>query len=191
MEDLQLWQRLKAGDQAALEEIYRTHVDVLYRYGCKFSVDEALVKDAIQDLFIELWRNHAGLGDTNSIKKYLLASIRRKIIKQIEKKKKWFLPDRMENTVFELEVSIEEVLISTEISKENADLVKDAVNGLSKRQKEAIYLKYYMDMDYEEIEEIMDINYQSLRNLVSRALQNMRAQIGSLLVLFFLKIFIE
>ncbi|MEL7119367.1 MAG: sigma-70 family RNA polymerase sigma factor [Bacteroidota bacterium] len=191
MEDLQRWQRLKAGDQTALEEIYRTHVDVLYRYGCKFSNDEALVKDAIQDLFIELWRNHSGLGETNSIKKYLLASIRRKIVKQIEKKKKWFLPDRMENSVFELEVSIEEVLISTEISKENADLVKVAFDGLSKRQKEAIYLKYYMDMDYEEIEEIMDINYQSLRNLVSRALQNMRAQIGSLMLLFFLKNFID
>jgi len=44
------------------------------------------------------------------------------------------------------------------------------LNELSAMQKEILYLKYYSLMDYDEISDIMNLNYQSARNLVSRAI---------------------
>lgn len=190
MDEIALWAQLKAGEKAALEAIYRSQVDQLFRYGCKFSKDEGLVKDSIQDLFIELWRNHKGLGATNSVKKYLLAALRRKIIKTQGKQKRWLLKDQTNAIDFELDMAPEELIINEEVSAEQIKLVKNAFEQLSKRQKEAIYLKFYVGLDYEEIGEIMDINYQSIRNLVSKALKNMKQKIGDiLLVLFFLENF--
>ncbi len=189
LSDQDLWEQLRAGNSEAFEHIYQSNVDLLFSYGCKFSFDESLVKDCIQDLFIELWKNHKGLGTTNSIKKYLLASIRRKIIKTIDKNKKWLFSNRMENINFNLELATEDKIIQEEVAAENIQLVKEALEGLSKRQKEVIYLKYYADLDYEEIEEIMDIGYQSLRNLVSKALKKMKENVGSLVVLWFLENF--
>ena len=53
--------------------------------------------------------------------------------------------------------------------------LKGALEGLTKRQQEILYLKYYNDLDYHAIGEIMDLNYQSARNLAFRALEALRA----------------
>lgn len=189
MSDLDVWDQLRAGEKEALEAIYRNHADLLFRYGCKFAQDESLVKDCIQDLFIELWKNHKGLGNTSSVKRYLLASIRRKIIKTLNKNKRWLFSNQMEKVSFHLEPAADEKIIAEEINEENVKMLKLALEDLSKRQKEVIYLKYYADLDYEDIQEIMDINYQSLRNLVSRALKKMKETVGPLLVLWFFEHF--
>lgn len=186
MTELDHWEALRNGHKEALEAIYSGHVDLLFQYGCKFSSDESIVKDCIQDLFIELWKNHQGLSPTSSVKKYLLASIRRKIIKTINKNKRWLFSDKMEKVNFQLELAAEDKIISEETAEENKLIVQEALEGLSKRQKEVIYLKYYADLDYKEIGEIMDINYQSLRNLVARALKKMKENVGSLVVLWLL-----
>ena len=66
------------------------------------------------------------------------------------------------------------VTIQKEISQENQQKITQALNQLSKRQKEAIYLKFYTEMDYQQIAEIMQLNYQSVRNLVHASLKKLR-----------------
>ena len=72
-----------------------------------------------------------------------------------------------------------------EISEEQSAKLKVAFEHLSKRQKEAVYLKYYSGLDYEDIGEVMDINYQSTRNLIFNALKSLRKQMLLLFILFF------
>ena len=48
------------------------------------------------------------------------------------------------------------------------------LNKLTSRQREAVTLYYIEERKYEEICEIMDINYQSLRNLIHRSLTKLR-----------------
>jgi RNA polymerase sigma factor (sigma-70 family) len=62
------------------------------------------------------------------------------------------------------------------------------LNELPARQKEAIYLRYYEDMEYKQIAEIMNVNYQSVLNLIQKALNKLRAE--QLLTLFFSAMFI-
>ena len=49
------------GDKAALSEIFLQFHDDLFRYGLKLSHSENMVKDAIQDLFLKLWKNRSNL----------------------------------------------------------------------------------------------------------------------------------
>lgn len=58
---------------------------MLYRYGFQYTKDKALIKDAIQDLFVELRQKRKRLSHTTSIKLYLYKSIRRKILGHKEK----------------------------------------------------------------------------------------------------------
>ena len=186
----ELWSQLKAGDKNALEKIYRTHVDLLFKYGCRFSTNTQLVEDCVQDLFMEIWRNRKGLSQTDSIKRYLLASIRRKIIKHLEKGKK-LVSTEDHDPSFELEIAIEERLINAETKVAMSQQLKRAFDSLSKRQKEAVYLKYYAGLDYEDIENVMDIGYQSLRNLVSNALKKMKQNVGALEVIILMEYFFK
>lgn len=180
MSDIVLWKRLKEGEKSALEQIYRTYAAQLLKYGGKFTRNDQLVEDCVQDLFIELWRNREGLSMTDSIQPYLLLSLRRKIIRQLDKSKKMVSDTEPTDTDFEAEISIDHVLIEEEISSERAAQLKAAMNNLSKRQKEVIYLKYITGLDYEDISDIMSLNYQSARNLVSSALRALKKQMLSI-----------
>ena len=63
------------------------------------------------------------------------------------------------------------------LSEEKTDVMlqlQKQLKSLTNRQQEAIYLKYYEERSYEEICTIMDINYQSVRNLISSGLIKMK-----------------
>lgn len=173
MTDTQLWQQLKEGRPEAWERIYREHVDALLRYGSQFCAEPGWVEDSIHDLFVELWKRRAGLGATDHIRPYLLVALRRKLIRLIKKQQKLstLTPDEVD---FLAVPSIDTTIIGGEMAAEQKEQLQHALNQLSKRQREALYLKYYEGLDYAEICQTMEINYQSVRNLVFTALQKMR-----------------
>ena len=188
MSDILLWKQLKEGNKSALERIYSTHVSSLLKYGRKFSRNDQVIEDCIQDLFIELWKNREGLGMTDSIQRYLLVALRRKVIRQLNRSKKWVSDNEPTELDFEVEVAVDQKLIALELSEERAAQVKAAMENLSKRQKEVIYLKYVSGLDYEDIGEIMELNYQSVRNLVSNALKKLK---GTLLPIILMLLQLE
>ena len=169
MSEKKLWNQLKAGDKVALETIYRTYFKDLYSYGKKFAKDTSVIEDCIQELFIELWSKRQNLSETDQIKPYLYVSIRRKILGQVKKGRNR-TGIELQEYHFDAELSIEHILIQNEDNLEQKRYIETAFEQLSDRQKEILYLKYYAQMDYDAISEIMDMNYQSARNLVSRAI---------------------
>jgi len=182
MSDILLWKQLKEGNKSALEQIYSTYISSLLKYGRKFSRNDQVVEDCIQDLFIELWKNRAGLGMTDSIHRYLLVALRRKVIRQLNKSKRWVSDTEPTELDFEVEIAVDQKLIALELSAERAEQVKAAMENLSKRQKEVIYLKYVSGLNYEDIGEIMGLNYQSARNLVSTALKKLKGTLLPIIV---------
>ncbi len=177
MEDITLWKAYKNGDRKAFASIYDLHIRILYKYGSKFSPKPEVVEDAIQDLFLDLWKNRETIGETDSIKYYLLGALRRRIIRKTQKDSRYSPDDELENYDFALEANIEESLISAELKASDKSQLATAMNQLSKRQKEAVYLKYYEEMEYEEIGKTMGLNYQSVRNLVYGALKILRKNV--------------
>ena len=184
MSDKKLWNNLRNGDQKALEEIYRTYFSDLFNYGKRLSKDENTVEDCIQELFVELWNRREKLSETDAIKPYLFVSLKRKIFHTIKKLRK-STDTELEEKYFEAELSIDEILIANETTAEQRSNLQSAFNELSSRQKEILFLRYYSEMDYEEISSIMEMNYQSARNLVSRAIQKLAKYMVVFLILLF------
>jgi RNA polymerase sigma-70 factor (ECF subfamily) len=184
MNDQQLWQQLKDGEEGALENIYREHVEALLRYGGQFSTDTGLIEDSIHDLFVELWRNRTGLGDNDNIRPYLLVALRRKLIRQIKRAQRIQSEADTREIEFLAEPSIDTAIIGREISEANAAALQKAMTQLSNRQREVLYLKYFEDMNYDDICEALGINYQSVRNLVSTGIKALRKYLTVLWVFF-------
>ena len=67
MDDLQLWIRLKKGNQNAFKEIYDLHAGSLENYAKKFTSDIELIEDTIHDIFVQIWQKKESLSDTDSI----------------------------------------------------------------------------------------------------------------------------
>lgn len=184
-DDTLLWQKLKSGDKNALEVIFRNEADALCKYGRKFTPDKDLIADCLQDLFVELWRTKETIGSTDNIRKYLFVSFRRRLIKDLNKENKTKSLDPDTDLKEEITFSVENTWIENEDTIQKSEALTSAISKLSSRQQEILYLKFYNDMDYDQITEIMHLNYQSARNLVTRALESLRKYMISLIFLLF------
>jgi RNA polymerase sigma factor (sigma-70 family) len=169
-----LWKNFLQGDKSALSEIFLTFYDDLFRYGLKLSGDQNMVQDCIQDLFLKLWKNKDNLKSVESVKPYLIRSLRNHLIDSINLQKPMISIDEGFEHPFEITYSHEDFLIAQQVSQEVRLKVIDALNKLTIRQRETIYLRYFEDFDFETIASIMDMNSQSVRNLLSRGMKELR-----------------
>lgn len=176
--EVQLWKSFKGGDLKAYEQLFNLFYQDLYGYGLKLCSRTELVRDSIQSLFVTLWDRKEYLGEVRSVKAYLLASLRRKILKTLNLERKTESIDYLQDVPIPgVQMSIEESIILKELKDHQKQMLQDALENLPTRQKEILFLKYYNGMSYEEIEEILSINYQSIRNHIYRALERLRANL--------------
>lgn len=184
-QDQALWDQLRGGDKAALASIYQTQVDALFRYGCQFTPDQGLVQDCIQDLFIELWKNHASIGTTTAIRQYLLVALRRKIVRQLQQQSgRQERAERVQMSAPKHEAGADQQIIEAEQVTTQQERIAGALSLLSDRQREVLYLKYFEELDYKQIAEMLGINYQSVRNTASAGLKALRKLLGFLFIFF-------
>lgn len=78
----------------------------------------------------------------------------------------------------------------TEETEEVKQKFEQVLNMLNSRQKEAIYLRFQLDLSYEEISELLGINYQSARNLIHRSITKIRDNMDlALFISLFIRVF--
>lgn len=176
--DVQLWNEFRSGSKASFGRLIRAHYRSLYAYAKKFRKDQEFVKDCLQDLFLELWKNRSNLGATPYVRSYLFKSVRNKMVRALQQNK-WHLQTTPidENYQFQVEFSIEHHLIREQTLRDTTLRISRILNALPKRQKEIIYLRFYENLEIAEIVEIMGINRQSAYNLIHKAIENLQTQI--------------
>jgi RNA polymerase sigma factor (sigma-70 family) len=167
------WDIYRNGDEKMLGAIYSSYASVLYRYGLKFTRNTSLIEDAIQEIFLELHKNRSTIGHTDNILRYLLKSFRRKLFRILDREKRYDLQSEVEHP-FEIKFSIEHDIILDENARIRTESFRKALKELSARQKEIIYFKYTAGLGYEEISEIMEMNVESCRNLLCRAVGTLK-----------------
>ena len=173
--EVALWQRYKQGDGAAFAAIYQKYVRVLYPYGMRIMPNRDFVRDCIQDLFVELWLYRSTVADTDSVKFYLFRALRSKLARGA----------RLENATVSVELSFpaldwevstpyETDLIAEQKVAEQRQRISRGMTLLTKRQQEAIYLRFYGGLSHEEIAELMQVSVQSSYNLISKAIKALK-----------------
>ena len=174
-EDNQIWEEFKSGDKNATSYIYYQYVQLLFRYGKKFTSDDELVKDAIQELFFDLIRTRANLGATDNIRFYLVKAFRRRILLELQKQPHFRESDESENTSpLSIIYSYEEELISRENLTRREQLVQKGLQKLSPKQREILFYRFTCEFEYDQICEIMKMKYDSARKMVFRGLKSLK-----------------
>jgi RNA polymerase sigma factor (sigma-70 family) len=139
---------------------------------------EELVKDCIQELFIKLWTNRKSIRPTDNIKYYLLASLKNHLINVSSAPGQRERGSLDEADHFRLDFTADTEYIRREQSGERSRQLLDALNQLTGRQKEVIYLRYFEEMSYEEIAQLMDISVKGTYKLIYRALDALKEILG-------------
>jgi RNA polymerase sigma factor (sigma-70 family) len=174
MSNEMLWNKFLEGDKNALSTLFRSIFDDLYGYGMRLTKNSDLVNDSIQDMFLKVWKNRAGLGQVEIVKPYLFTALRRQIITNLRYTRKYVMVEEVSDDFFEIDYSPEDFMVNQQIEKETSEKLIALLNQLTGRQKEAIYLRYFQGHDFKAVSEIMNMNVQSVRNTIHRGLLALR-----------------
>jgi len=174
-DEAKIWQDFREGSRDAFAVIYEKHYHALFNYGSKISSDRAVVKDSIQNLFVKLWKTKENLGTPSYIKFYLFKAVRRMLIEELTQKSNHLHKVNVpENYDFEITLSPEITMINEQTSKERRAFMINALQVLTNKQKEAIFLKFYDRLSYEEIASVMSMNTKAVYNLIARAIDTLK-----------------
>nr|WP_294469943.1 sigma-70 family RNA polymerase sigma factor [uncultured Bacteroides sp.] len=178
IDDLALWNLLIKGDQKALEILYQKYYSLLLNYGLKCNPNKELIKDCIQDLFVNLYQNSSVKTDNITVRSYLLKALRNNLLYKLSSQKE---ENSLDESVFHIPEN--EDLFEQLFPKNDQDVLlarrlMDAVSQLTPNQKSVLYLRYVKELSYKEIADVMDMNVQSSMNLANRALTKLRSLIG-------------
>ena len=171
----EIWNSFRKGEPRALAIIFQKYYASLYNFAFTICHNEELVKDSIQELFGYLWEKRNTLAEVNSVRLYLITALRRTLLKAVNKQKIESEKNKTLNNEWPEEAfSAQDLIIFKEQDEQVKNKLKEALNQIPSRMREALYLKTYDNFSYQEISKIMNISPQVARNYVFQALQRLR-----------------
>jgi|AntRauTorckE6833_2_1112554.scaffolds.fasta_scaffold89894_2 RNA polymerase sigma-70 factor (ECF subfamily) len=162
-------------DQDAFATLVNRYRHKLFATCYRMLGQQAEAEEAVQDSFLKLW-NYAKSWDAEkaSLNTWLY-TITGNTCRDVLRKRKAILVEHDDNRESELPGGQEVVE-----QKEQARLVKKAINELPERQREALVLSYYQGLSHKEIGAIMGSSPKSIEGLIARARTDLKQQLSFL-----------
>jgi RNA polymerase sigma factor (sigma-70 family) len=175
-----LWAALRNGDRDSFIELYDKFYQRLYIYGFKIARNKELVKDCIQDMFLEIWKKRDALLHVESLEPYLLTYLRRKIYKELRKEENFssdaYIPESED-------ASYEDLLLRNESLKEKRDRLNIELNNLTPTQRDILKMLYYEGMSYDEIADYTSSSKRTIYNHIYQAFETLKKNVKFLLII--------
>jgi len=174
-DEISCWHQLMEGDRRGLEGLYVQFSRELFRYGMAVQPDRTLVKDCIQELFIDLWKYRKSIKYTDNVKKYLCRSLSNRMYREINLEKRRVGQNPLE-VCEALYDSHDPKSWPTNYQPDEEEIFKlrDAMGNLPIRQREIIQHVYFDKLSSEETAKKMGIAVQSVYTLTWKAITKLR-----------------
>jgi RNA polymerase sigma factor (sigma-70 family) len=170
------WRHIEQGDKQAYSEAYVFYYKRFYNYGRKFTGDEALLEDAIQETLMDLWKNKERLSSITFPHTYLFSSFRHILFKKIKQDNR--IGGYTDVPEADPEFGIDHLMIRNESDAALKQRLQKALNELTPRQREAIFLRFYEELSYEEVAEVLTISTKATYKIVARALLQLKSSLS-------------
>lgn len=175
-----------ANEEAWYTRIYTTYVNDLFSYGKAFGFNDEELMDAIHDVFLHIMNISLPKNKEKHLKFYLLCSLKNRLISM---KRRLIIYENIEEIneyTFSLQVTELDLLEEKEEKEHIKNLIEEMLQTLTDRQREAIYLRFMQELEYEQIAKLLGMTPKGVRKLIYRAINHIRDTYGSATFFFFL-----
>jgi RNA polymerase sigma-70 factor, ECF subfamily len=170
--------RVRAGDERALETLFRSHYSPLCDFAARYVRQDALAEELVQDLFADLWARRQSWHVRGSVRAYLFAAVRNRALnlRQRQSIERDWEHDEAIADVRELHrppEAADEIL-------ERADLrtrLDAALESLPERCRLVMHLRWREQMRHAEIASVMGISVKGVEIQLARGLRAIRARV--------------
>lgn len=165
------WENTINNHGGAYEKLYIDYFKKFYNYGKKFTANTSVIEDSIQEVFLDIWANKQKLLQVNSINSYFFSAFRYILLRKIKEEKKIVSSKEFET---QPGFSIDYTLINKEVDNELQLKLRKALKALTPHQREAIFLRFYQTLSYEEVAEILNISVKATYKIIARSLSALK-----------------
>jgi RNA polymerase sigma-70 factor (ECF subfamily) len=186
--DVQLMLDVKAGDEASFELLLRKYRSPLVNFLYRMVRDKAVAEDLAQEVFLRVYRARQEYAPSAKFTTWMfriatnlaLNSVRDNRRRQMEISLDQPADDG-EEAQRALEVpdrtpSVEQELVA----RSRAESILKAVHALPEKQRAAVLLHKYQEMDYNEIARVLECSESALKSLLFRAYETLRIELAPL-----------
>ena len=162
---------MKKREEEIFEQLYVLYADDLFNYGRRLGVPKDNMDDIIHDVFLNLMLKTPDLSKIENLRSYIFGSVHNKIIDIFRSSKKG-------NTrLIFLEIEETEQIEDREkhlLVKKLEDMLNSHIQSLSESQRTALILRYFQNLSYDEIAQILNCTPHAARKFVSKAIAALR-----------------
>lgn len=178
IQDATLWMDFISGSEEAYAAIYKKHSTQMYVYGLSYTSDSELVEDGIQDVFMKIFERRKTLKPVHNLRIYLFVCLRNSINTILAKQK--IKLDRSIDDISYIadDVAIEDHITHTESDQLLQQQISRILSLLTLRQREVVHLRFIESMEIKEISLVMNMNYQSVQNLLQRSIKKIKENLA-------------
>jgi RNA polymerase sigma factor (sigma-70 family) len=170
----EIWTKIRAGDQSALVLLYKSMYQVLLNTGTRYTNDQEILKDHVQQLFLYLWEQQGKLPEVQFVRTYIINAYRNRLVNSLKQIPR-FVPVTEEegNDQFIEKSYLEKLLVYQENESKRLRL-ESAMTQLTERQFELLEMRFFLQMGYDEMEAALGISRKTIYNIIFNALESLR-----------------
>jgi RNA polymerase sigma factor (sigma-70 family) len=172
----EIWKQLQIGNQQALLALYDRHYIGLLNYGMKLTGNRELTRDCITQILLRLWDNRQKLPPVENVRSYLLTCLRREMISELKGETARITRNlNAQRSLSDAELPYEEYLIQAQTNEALRERLVKAFEKLTEREKELLRLRFFEDLDYDEIAAQCSITKRTAYNIIHTAIKTLKA----------------
>ena len=162
------------GSDRAFAELYDMYVQMLFNYGQRLTDNQELLKDCIHDVFVKVHKHRNDAKGIRNFGSYLVISLKNRLLDEF-RRQTFSTPNEVESYEYrQAKEDVERDYLNDEREQMQCAQVAHLMRNLTRRQRQAITLYYLEERKYDEICDILQMNYHSVRNLMHRGMLKLR-----------------
>jgi RNA polymerase sigma-70 factor (ECF subfamily) len=183
--DVQLMLDVKAGDDASFDLLLQKYRSPLVNFLFRMVRDAATAEDLAQEVFLRVYRARKQYSPSAKFTTWLFRIATNLALNSVRDNRHRRMDVSLDAPVEEDEAPRElparEMRIDEHmIERDRAQFIRRAVAALPEKQRVAVLLHKYEEMDYGEIAKILECSESALKSLLFRAYETLRVQLAPL-----------
>ncbi len=162
-------QAVRTGDVGRLELLFDRHHRTLYHYFLRLTSNPAASEDLVQEVFFRILKYRHTYQDGTPVRPWIFQIGRNALVDYLARHKgEIALPEAA------ADISSPETPADRQVqNKEEAALLKRALSALPKEKREVLIMSRFLDLKYEEIASVLDVEVGTVKVRVYRALREL------------------
>lgn len=166
-----LFQQIRNGQYEAMELFFNRYYMPLCRFGMSYESNSCLVEEKVADIFIQLWTNRNILDKIKNPKSYIYVIVKNSL-KTARKSEQFYQQiDETKPINFMFSPSREQEIIENEQKEMKTNLIREILDIIPKKSRQAFELSRIDGLKYKEIAEILNVTPKTVENHIALALK--------------------